>query len=64
MTPTPEHLRKMREGRLRAQRERERDAIHRVRQFTAWLKAGSVLRDIPRELPTDADYAIARKETR
>jgi hypothetical protein len=46
-------------GRARAERERRRAGIRRVVVFERWLAVGSKLRDIP-EIPTDADYALAR----
>jgi ferric-dicitrate binding protein FerR (iron transport regulator) len=56
-------LAKMREGRQRAERQRRREAIARVRAYEAWLKAGSVLRRIP-AIPSDADYRTARGQVR
>lgn len=49
----------LQDGRRRAQAERRLNAISRVRNYERWLKAGSLLRAIP-EIPSDADYRIAR----
>ena len=56
---TTAQLQAMQAGRRRADRERLRNAIDRVRNYERWLRTGSVLRRIP-EIPSDADYRIAR----
>lgn len=60
MTLSPTQLRKMQQGRERARRQAERDAVARVRAYQRWLKAGSKLRDIP-EIPSKGDYKIAQR---
>lgn len=52
----PEHIAAMQAGRRAAADARRQSAEARVEAFRAWLRAGSVLRDIP-EIPTDADFA-------
>lgn len=50
----------MQAGREREQLRRDTLSAERVSAFTAWLKAGSVLREIPC-VPSDLDYAAARR---
>jgi len=51
----------LRRGQRRYQQQQRRDAIRRVRAYTRWLKAGSDFRTIPREIPSDHDYKVARE---
>lgn len=57
---TNEHKAAMMRGRQKYNQRRRQEACERVCAFTAWLAAGSILRDIPC-VPTDSDYAIARE---
>jgi hypothetical protein len=52
--------RRLAQGRRRRQQESARASVARVRRYQAWLRAGSRLRDIP-TIPSDADYAVARR---
>jgi hypothetical protein len=54
-----DRLAAMREGRIRAERERRKAGIARAVAYERWLARGSKLRDIP-PIPTDADYELAR----
>lgn len=60
MSLSADHIRRMQAGRKRGQLAQTHEAISRVQRFEAWLKAGSVLKDIPC-VPSDMDYAMARK---
>jgi uncharacterized protein with GYD domain len=55
MTLTPEHIKAMQEGRRRAAATNKNAGAKRVADYTAWLKAGSNLLQIP-EIPKDSDY--------
>jgi hypothetical protein len=57
---SPEQLRRMQAGRERAQREREVESVRRVGEYRRWLLAGSPSQRIP-EVPSDGDYAVARR---
>ena len=60
MALTPQQKLAMARGRERKRREDDRVAVRRVLAYTRWLQSGSVLSKIP-EIPTDRDYAIARR---
>lgn len=59
MTLSKKHLEAMQRGRERKLEEQRAIGRKRVTDFTAWLKAGSVLRDIP-AIPKDSDYACIK----
>lgn len=66
MSLTAEHKKALKEGRLRAERERKRAAVARVRTFRKWLGQSAAAQakgrkapPIP-EVPTDADYKTWR----
>ena len=50
----------MAEGRERARRRRQREAIRKVREFRAWCQSGGDFRVMP-AVPNDAEYRTARK---
>jgi hypothetical protein len=49
----------MREGQIRAQRQRLAHAIERVRAYRLWSATGADPRTIP-EIPSDNDFRLAR----
>ena len=49
----------LREGQIRAQRQRVANAIERVRRYRLWSASGGDPRAIP-EIPSDNDFRLAR----
>lgn len=52
----------MAEGRHRAMRSRQRDAVKKVRAWQRWLLSGADFRTEPPR-PRDAEFRLARKAT-
>lgn len=53
-TMSDDHKAKLAEGRRKAAERRSAGGVERARDYMAWLKNGSVMRDIP-PIPSDAD---------
>lgn len=50
----------MAEGRRRAQQRKQREAVKKVRAYSAWCRSGGDFRSMP-EVPKDAEFRMARK---